>query len=342
METDSIRNERDFASVKDKCAKGVDAPIIVMSGGESMFKKALINSIHSYMFDSETLSDMNYNVYYDKSDVSEDSPLEAVFTLPFVSKKRLVIIHNYLNFTNTCDFLEYAEKPVKHTLLILTTESETKNDPLYKSKNKNIYFIDFPVPQKNDIRLLIKTFVSKKDKTISPSAIEYILDNISQEYSVISGELERMCEYLGKNKYIDIDDIKDFSHDIKKADIFDFVNALLLRDAKKTFTLMHHLEKEPHTSAPLLMTNFMTLFYLKIFPPNTPINDISSITGINSYALTKKKEEARHFSLAEVARCISELTKISKLSVTAPLYVVKARFNIFVFNVIRKKYFYAP
>jgi len=341
MKVDVIKTEANFSKIKDSYISLKSLPpIIVLSGKEHLFKKTFIKSINNHLFDSQSLSEMNCSIFYDKSDALQSSPIEIADTMPFISDYRLIIVYNYTQFTDRNDFLEYLAKPSKSSVLILATEASLETDPLYKasikSKSTNISFIDFPEPRREDFVSLIKSYINKENKNITTDAIDYILDNTPLDYEVIKTDLENICSYNSEKQHIEASDIINFSHGAKNAQIFDFIDALIMKDGKKTFNIMKHLDKEAYTSIPLILLNFVTLFYLKIFPPSATLQDISKITGINQYVLSKKKKFAKNYSLNEVAFYISELAKISKFSVTSPPYVVKARFEILIFNILTR------
>ena len=341
MKVDIVKTEAHFSKIKDSYISSKKLPaIIVLTGKEHLFKKTFIKSIHNHMFDSQSLSEMNYSVFYDKSDAPSSSPIEIADTMPFISDYRLIVINNYTQFTDRNDFLDYFRKPSIYSIVILSTDSPLESDPLYKeyikSKNPNASFIDFPEPKRDDIVSLIKSYINKENKNITTDAINYILENMPLDYEVIKADLKNICSYNADKNHIEASDIINFSHGAKNAQIFDFIDALMMKDSKKTFHIMKHLDKEAYTSIHLILLNFVSLFYLKIFPPSAVLESISKITGINQYVLSKKKRFIKNYSINEVAFYISELSKISKILVTSPPYVIKARFDMLIFNIVTK------
>ncbi len=348
MKIDTIKSEEQFAKIKDtylSYGKNNQMPlIIVLTGKEHLFKKTFIKAIYNNMFEDVSLGEMNYSIFYDKNDSIESNPLEILETMPFISEQRLVVIHNYTQFLDKNDFTDYIKKPSTYSILILATENEIDKDNIYKLYKKNtgntntlypnIAFIDFPTPKRDDFVALIKSYIKTQDKNITTEALEYILENMPPDYEVIKNDLENICSLSGDKKFIAIEDIVNFSHNAKNAQIFDFIDALMARNAKKTFSLMKHLDKEPHYSIALILTNFIALFFLKLFPPTANLLDISKHTGINQFVLSKKKRFVKNYSLSEVAFYISSLSKLSKALVSVPPYVIKARFDMLVFEIL--------
>ncbi len=342
MDISIIKNENDFDKVLQKYLSMIDKlpPLIVLSGKQHLFKKTFIKAICNAMFDSLSLSEMNYNIFYDKSDAIEASPVEIADTMPFISEKRLIVIYNYTQFTDKTDFIEYFRKPSPYAIFVLFTDNQIETDPIYKeavkSKLPNASFINFTEAKREDFVFLIKSYMNKHNKNITTDALDYILENTALDYEVIQSNLKNICSYSGDKKYIEISDISNFTSGAKNAQIFDFLDALMARDKKKTFNIMKHLEKEAHTSIPLILLNFVAIFYLKIFPQSTNIETISKSTGINQYVLTKKKRFVNSYTLAEIVYYISELSKIAKFIVSKPPYVVRAKFDLFVFHILMK------
>lgn len=354
MKIDTIKTEEQFAKIKDaylSYSQNSQMPlIIVLTGKEHLFKKTFIKAIYNNMFEDVALGEMNYSIFYDKNDSLEANPIEILETMPFISQQRLVVIHNYTQFFaigtygEKNDFTDYIRKPSSYSILILATENDLDKDNIYKLYQKNIgnanalypntAFIDFPTPKREDFVALIKSYIKTQEKNITTEALEYVLDNMPPDYEVIKSDLENICSFNSDKKFIEIDDIVNFSHNAKNAQIFDFIDALMARNAKKTFSLMKHLDKDPHYSTALILTNFVALFFLKLFPPTANILDISKHTGINQYVLSKKKRFVKSYSLNELAFYISSLSKLSKALVSVPPYVIKARFDMLVFQIL--------
>ncbi len=360
MKVDNIKSEEQFAKIKDAYLsynKNSKMPLImVLTGKEHLFKKTFIKAIYNGMFEDKSVGEMNYNIFYDKNDSLEINPIEILETMPFISKQRLVVIHNYNQFFEKNDFTDYIKKPSRYSVLILATENELDKDDIYKlyqgggakkASKKNagveqgdlypdIAFIDFPTPKKDDFVALIKSYMKTQDKNITTEALQYVLDNMPPDYEVIKSDLENVCSYCSEKNFIELDDIVNFSHNAKNAQIFDFIDALMARDGKRTFNLMKHLDKEPQYSIALILSNFVALFFLKLFPPAANLLDISKQTGINQYVLSKKKRFVKNYSLDEIAYYISSLSKLSKALVSVPPHVMRARFDMLVFQILTR------
>ena len=293
--------------------------------------------MHSYMFLDEGDSEMNYSVFYDKNDAVGFAPLEVADTPPFGSKLRLIVIYKYNNFQE--DFLEYCSNPSKTAIVILETESSLEEDPIYKYFSKkqnsnNIYFIDFPLPDENDFRGLINAYANKQGKKISSDAVEYLINNINLDYDSLYSELDKICSYNDKD-YLNIEDIMDFTYVSKNRNIFDFLDAVFERDRKKCFSIMHRLDQDASSSLTLMMNNFMAIYYMKIFTPQTTLSEISKLTKIPEFILKKKKNSLRLFSLDEVINIMSKISYLNTLSVTTPVNVFKAHFELFLFTITK-------
>lgn len=74
---------------------------------------------------------------------------------------------------------------------------------------------------------------------------------------------------------------------------------------------------------------------MKIFPPQTALNDISKITKIPTFILIKKKNSLKLFSLSEIVDIISKISYLNTLSVSVPNNIFKARFELMLFNITK-------
>ena len=70
-------------------------------------------------------------------------------------------------------------------------------------------------------------------------------------------------------------------------------------------------------------------------PPQTTLNDISKLTKIPSFILTKKKQVLKLYSLNEIVNIISQISKLNTLIVTTPNNIFKAHFELFLFSITK-------
>ena len=197
-----------------------------------------------------------------------------------------------------------------------------------------MHFINFPLPDEKDFRGLINAYITKNGKKISSEAIEYLINNINLDYNSLYSELDKICNYNDK-EYLNIEDIIDFTYVSKNKNIFDFLDAVFERNRNKCFSLMNRLDQDASSSLALMMNNFVALYYMKIFPPQSTLNDISKITKIPAFILTKKKNALKLFSLSEIVNIISQISYLNTLSVSAPNNIFKARFELMLFNITK-------
>lgn len=333
-----VKTEIEFQKIKDNYVKEpFNYCIYILTGKERLFKKAFIAAMHSSMFPDEGDSEMNYSVFYDKNDAAGFMPLEVADTPPFGSKLRLIVIYKYNNFQE--DFLEYCSNPSKTAVVILETDNSLEEDPLYKyfSKKKdvnNMHFIDFPLPNEKDFRGLINSYIIKQGKKISSDAVEYLINNINLNYCSLYSELNKICSYNEK-EYLNVEDISDFTYVSKNRNIFDFLDAVFERNRKKCFSIMHRLDQDASSSLTLMMNNFLAIYYMKIFTPQTTLNEISRITKISEFILKKKKASLKFFTLEEVVDIISRISYLNTLNVTVPNNIFKAHFELFLFSITK-------
>jgi DNA polymerase-3 subunit delta len=340
MHYETITTEESFSKIKDKYSNSdISSGVLVLLGEEELFKKSLIASIKSYMFEDDGDVDMNYSVCYDKNDVISGSPLDDAETPPFGAKLRLIVVFNYDSYLDKNDFLEYAIKPSNTSLLILVSSSPIESDGIYKyfaKKNSpNLNFVHFPKPKENDFTALIYYYLGSRSKKITNDALDYLLDNVNLDYTSLYSELQKICDYHNDKPVFNIDDIKDFTYTSKHANIFDFINAILDRDRKKCFSIMSHLKEDPVSTLNLILHSFIILYFLKIFPPQTSINDMAKIINQNYNAISLKKRYINKFSLKEISFVISELSRLNTISVTNPSHILKAHFDLFLFTITK-------
>jgi DNA polymerase-3 subunit delta len=186
---------------------------------------------------------------FDLDSIDETPPLEQILdvanTPPFMAGKRVVAIENVQELAKKdMGSLEaYVSNPFPSTILILLHQGNPKAQWKDLMKKTKAVLLDI---RQQDLPFWIKEKARQKGLDITQNAIEYLLGMIGPDVGLISSELEKFT-LIGKS-FIDTGDIAPLVRSGSDYDVFDLVNALRDKDAKKVFRVAKNLQEtqEPY------------------------------------------------------------------------------------------------
>ncbi|MCB2193404.1 MAG: DNA polymerase III subunit delta [Deltaproteobacteria bacterium] len=154
--------------------------------------------------------------------------LDSAQTLPFLGTRRLVVlseVHLY-KADQAAEFLPYLEDPCPSTTLVFTgakLDSRTKFAKALKKAGKVHQF------SKMYARQLIPWLqgrASVRDKSLDSQAAAYLAELSGLGLGALDSELEKLALYVGKNKRITLDTVRQVLGGSRLYSIFDFTDAV--------------------------------------------------------------------------------------------------------------------
>lgn len=188
-------------------------------GVEEYMMNNIIDTIKNKYID-ESFEFINFTRLEGKDTFLEDL-INACETLPFMSKKKLVILKDiYAFMENINDSLEktlydYIDNLGDYLILILidNTSLIKKNMKIYKFFNKRNQVVEFTKLLNNDLINWANSILHKHGKKMSIADINYFIDrasykskNINQNLYDIENELLKLIDY-SKNQQITKEDV---------------------------------------------------------------------------------------------------------------------------------------
>lgn len=330
MKPDTIRTERDYNVFMNEFPRMKLSGIMVLTGSETLFKKKLISAIETRIFPDDAGKDFNFTVIY-----GEDSEAIADIcsTAPMGHPMRLVVIHGYEQGT-VDGIIEYAVHPAATTLLVLVTDKKLNDDPLHKEGIADARFIDFPEPDERDIREWTVQYCRARGKMISKDAVNHLVDNMRLGYHDMEQELVKIIDFHADKELIDIDGVKDFTHTTKMDVGFDFAEALLLKDAKRAYTLLRRTDRSLPELAGLIFYKFLNIHYLMLYG-KASTQEIAKAAKVNPWALDQDRKFTGAMTLSRSAWLLTELQELNRVLVSQPRHIQRAYFDKFIFTVTR-------
>jgi len=200
-------------------------PVFVLHGNDEF-----LHSEHRKLLIKQLIGDSDPQTAVSSFDSSAELPqvLDELRTLPFLAPHRVVVITNADAFigTHRVAIENYLNSPSGHSTLILSVTTWKKGTRLYKLVAHIGEAISCSAPRRADIAGQIRKLATKRDKQISPEAVELLLEWIADDVGSIANEVEKLSVYTGDRKEINAEDVAEIVTATAGPEAFALTNAI--------------------------------------------------------------------------------------------------------------------
>lgn len=240
--------------------------------------------------------------------------LEAV---PFLSKKRLIIIKDFLAKGSTDDQKKVAENlnrtPDFCVIIFHENEIPDKRTSLFQKLSKLGKAMEFPIMTPPEITRWILDHAKKRNITIKSSTATYLSQYAGPDLWTISSELEKLTNFADK-KEITTEMIDELSIPSIHASIFRLTDAISEKKSKESLKILNALKE---SGEELTRTFFMIVRHFRIL---IQVHEMLE-KGENRFTITKKlkqhpfvieqsSKQAKNFTSENLIKIYQRLLKI--------------------------------
>src|SRR5512147_1402075 len=201
-------------------------------------------------FTDPTSADMN-TARLDARSASEDDLNNAVNAMPFLAKRRLVLLENisskYNNASAHKKFLAFIEKTPETTRLVMYESVEPRDAErhwLVKWAEKNSKLIQtrtFMLPRLKDMTGWIVNETKNQGGKIEPRAAEMLKEMVGVDTRQAGMEIAKLLAYVNWARPVIPQDVEAVCVVTSQQSVFDFVDALANGNGKSAQHLLHRL-----------------------------------------------------------------------------------------------------
>ncbi len=212
--------------------------------------------------------DFNFNVLYCK-ETSASEIVNLAQTLPFMSKKRLVIAKEIDAFkaADLEELVPYLNDPSPSTCLVLVSNlGRYEKKSVISAVESHGGAIRFYPLLDREIVGWIESRAKSLGVTVQHDAAQYLWQTIGNDLQKIKNELEKVKIYLKERKTITFDDVKTVVGDFREYSSFDLAAALGQKNREKALLILSRLLQEGEAPVGLLGSiawNFRRLLQAK-------------------------------------------------------------------------------
>lgn len=275
-------------------------------------------------FTDPTSADMN-TARLDARSCSEDDLNNAVNAMPFLARRRLVLLQNpsskYNNPSARKKFLGFIERAPESTRLVMYESVEPKEAEkhwLVKAAEKNSKLIQtraFMLPRLKDMTGWIINETRNQGGQIEPRAAEMLKDMVGVDTRQAGMEVAKLLAYVNWARTITVQDVEAVCIVTSQQSVFDFVDALANGNGKSAQHLLHRLlESEDEFSLwGMVIRQFRLLIQAReILDNRGNKDDVARALGVHPFVAEKAAQQATRFSIESLEYIYRKLLAIDE------------------------------
>ena len=275
-------------------------------------------------FTDPTSADMN-TARLDGRSMDENDLNNAVNALPFLAKRRLVLLQNpsskYNNPNARKKFLEFLEKTPETARLVLYESVEPKEADKHwlvkwaEKNSKSIQTKAFMLPRLKDMTGWIVNEMKNQGGKIEPRAAEMLKDMVGVDTRQAGMEIAKLLAYVNWGRPVTAQDVEAVCIVTSQQSVFDFVDALANGNGKSAQYLLHRLlESEDEFSLwGMVIRQFRLLIQAReILDARGNQNDVARALGVHPFVAEKTTQQAGRFSIESLELIYRKLLSIDE------------------------------
>src|SRR6185436_5630554 len=278
---------------------------------ESDFTDPTTAGMNTARLDARTMSDTDLN--------------NAVNAMPFLAKRRLVLIANpstkYNNASARKKFIEFIEKVPDTTRLVLYESIEPREAEkhwLNKWAEKNDRLIQtkaYMLPRLKEMTGWIINETRNQGGQIEPRAAEMLKDMVGVDTRQAGMEIAKLLAYANWARPVTGQDVEAVCIVTSQQSVFDFVDALSNGNGKSAQHLLHRLleTEDPFSLWGMVVRQFRLLIQAReILDGRGNQNDVARALGVHPFVAEKAAQQAGRFSIESLEYIYRKLLKIDE------------------------------
>jgi DNA polymerase III subunit delta len=244
------------------------------------------------------------------------SVLDEVFTLPFFSRRRLVVVEDADPFVTKYrrELENYLENPCESGSLLLQLKQFPATTIIAKRVNKIGLAIDCSSPNEADLmKWLIHWAQSRFGVQLDPESARFLVDLVGPETGILASEVEKLAVYAGDAKRIDRADIAKLVDAGRVETIWKTLDSATLGQARNALEFVDSLLSSGEHPTPVLAAMGASLLKIhhagQLRGQRLSLEEACRIAGIPPFAVDKTRQQHAHLGPRRVDRIPEILLK---------------------------------
>ena len=275
-------------------------------------------------FDDPTSADMN-TARLDARSVSENDLNNALNAMPFLARRRLVLLANpsakYNNASSRKKFLEFIGSTPDTTRLVMYESVEPKEADKHwlvkwaEKNSKSMQTKAFMLPRPREMTGWIVNETKNQGGQIEPRAAEMLKDMVGVDTRQAGMEIAKLLAYVNWARPVTSADVEAVCIVTSQESVFDFVDALSNGNGKSAQHLLHRLleSEDPFALWGMVVRQFRLLIQAReILDGRGDKDDVARALGVHPFVAEKTTGQAGRFSVESLEFIYRKLLAIDE------------------------------
>ena len=266
------------------------------------------------------------NLYGQDIKADPEQLLTATESYPFLSERRYVVLRDY--YPNATELKNKAIKkvfldPSETTVLIIVNEQKCEN----LKKLDTVTFVDCYKAEEEVIVSYLKRRALDEGVLITNGAIKLVLEYSNMDMTRISGEIEKLITFVGKNAEITEETVDLLVSKSQDFQVYELTEAIGKRDYGKSFEILSELLNKNQDKQRL----FISVYYhfrrlLHVAVSGATNQELATALETKDFVIKKAREQAKRFTPKRLKQICDKLAyydgafKSGELSVDTALW----------------------
>ncbi|GAB6100236.1 DNA polymerase III subunit delta [Halanaerocella petrolearia] len=314
-----------YEDILQQNVDGLESIYLAYGEDEYLLEKFVDRFITSFVDDE--FRDFNLNVIKQENNLVGQL-VNAAETLPFMTDKRIVVVHTYDLFTKQVKDINLLynlldDFPETTILLFVSYKKPDKRLKLYKKVNKIGEILEFRSLKYKKLDRWIKKRVQQEGYQIKFKAIKLLEEAFNNDLQRLQSELEKIITFVGDKNTITKSDVAAvISRDwlVKDNIIFDFVDAIGHQNTSLALELLNNILEEgtePKQILGMIARQIRLMLQTKLLSQQgLTVKEIAKELNQHPYPIEKCLKQSRNFSVSSLEEALERLAETDYKLVT--------------------------
>lgn len=308
-----MANLKQYQDILVAIKKGDFKPVYLLHGEEPYYIDKISKHIETHALEDHE-RDFNLNVFYGR-DLNKDSLLETLRRFPMMAQRQVVIVREAQDFAGRwADLSTYFHNPMATTVMVIdmkykNADAKTK---WFKAVNETGVVFQSKKHYDNELPDVITGFVKQLKYRISPQAAFMMSEYLGNDLEKIEMEINKLTITVPLSKEISAEDVHRLIGVSKEYNVFEYVNALTIKDGLKSYKIAQFLGKNEKNNPFLMILSTLFGHFSKVMiyqglKSKDPQQAAKALGVRSPYAVKSIAATSTRFTQRKVAEIIHEI-----------------------------------
>lgn len=246
-------------------------------------------------------------------------------TVPFLTKRRMVVIDNIKTMTkgkvNQEKFISLLDAVPPTTALVLIEDELLENKHFLikwiKKNPERSWMQVFTLPKGPEMTHWILEQAKEMGGSFENQAAQLLASYIDEDPRLAKSEIDKLLIYVEYSRAVTETDVRDLVADVRQGDVFEMVDAIGYGDGQKAMFMLRRLleDNKPLTLFGMVIRQFRLLIQVRELMDENPGQDHNAIAhriGSHPYPIKKIMPQAKIFTLPQLKTIYHQLSEIDQ------------------------------